>query len=179
LALMCLNALSGCALPASKATPSSILLPPPGDLQLVEALAKPQAHTGAAVRWGGNVIHVDHDSAGNAAIQIIERRLDAQGRPREGSSSDGRFVIKATTEVDPNFYARDRLITVFGTIEGTASTQMGDSSQSLPVVRVGEFMLWLPRWRDDPWWNHDHAHDRFGPNVRFGIGISNFRRHHH
>ena len=153
--------------------------PPPGDLQLVEALAKPATHTGAAVRWGGNVIHVEHDNVGNAAIQIIERRLDAQGRPLEGSPSDGRFVIKATAEVDADFYARDRLITVFGTIVGTASTQVGDSSQSLPVIRVRDFMLWLPRWRDEPGWHHDHSHDRYGPNVRFGVGISNFRRYHH
>lgn len=153
--------------------------PPLGDLQLVEALARPQTHTGAAVRWGGNVIHVDHDSAGNATIQIIERRLDPQGRPIDGSPSDGRFVINATAEVDPDTYARDRLITVFGTIDGTASTQVGGSSQFLPVIRVHDFMLWRPRWRDDPWWHHDQGHDRYGPNIRFGVGISNFRRYHH
>jgi outer membrane lipoprotein len=185
-ALVCLTALGGCALPASRVTPPSIVQPPPGDLQLVEALARPQAHAGATVRWGGNIIHVAHDSVGNATIQIIERRLDAQGRPLEGSPSDGRFVIKASAEVDPAFFARDRLLTVFGTIEGTVNTQVGDSTQSLPVVRVRDFMFWLPRWHDDPWhydpWHYDpwwhHGHHRYGPNVRFGVGISNFHHHH-
>ena len=66
-----------------------------GDLQLVEVTVNPQLHTGATVRWGGNVIQVDHDSTGNALIQVIERRLDTDGRPIEGSASDGRFMISA------------------------------------------------------------------------------------
>jgi len=189
--LVCIGALSGCAVPAANPIPLNIQLPPPGDLQLVETHADPKAHTGATVRWGGNVIQVNHDSAGNALIQVIERRLDAQGRPIEGSVSDGRFVISATPNVDPQLYARDQLLTVAGTISGGVTTLIGDETQTLPVVQVSEFMVWLPRWRYDPYrapywdpyWDPYWGpywgpyHYGYGPRVRFGVGVGGYRRY--
>jgi len=176
-ALMCISALSGCALPESRPIPAVILTPPPGDLQLIETSADPQKHAGATVRWGGNVIHFERDGAGNALIQVVERRLDADGRPIEGSASDGRFMIKATADVDPEFYARDRIITVSGTIDGGVTARIGEQTLSMPVVHVSEFMLWLPRYRYDPYWRHYDDH-WYGPRVRFGVRMSNYQNSH-
>lgn len=176
LALSALSVLAGCALPVADPIPGAITTPPAGDLQLIETQVDPKAHTGKRVRWGGNVIQVNRDAAGTASIQVIERRLDAEGRPIEGSVSDGRFMIKAAAGVDPQFYSRDRLITVAGTIDGAVTAHTGASEKTMPLVRVSEFMLWLPQWRHDPYWRHD---DRwYGPRIHFGVGASNYRYHH-
>ena len=178
------------------ADPAAIAVPPAGDLQLVEVAVNPQLHTGATVRWGGNVIQVDHDSAGNALIQVIERRLDTDGRPIEGSTSDGRFMISATADVDPRFYSRDRLLTVAGTINGGVSANVGDTALTMPVVQVSEFMVWEPHWRNDPYWGpyQDPYWDPYwapywgpywgpyrswyGPRFGFGVGAG-YRRDHY
>ena len=177
-----LSALSGCVATAPEPIPAAIHLPPRGDLQLVETSAHPAAHAGASVRWGGNVIAIERDSAGNALIQVIERRLDADGRPVAGSPSDGRFMIKATAAVDRNFYARDRLITVAGTLDGSATVQVGEKTLAIPLVHVNEFMLWLPNIRDDgPYWGYydDYRYGPgYGPHIGFGLGLHRYQHGH-
>ena len=175
LILLYTGALSGCVVTDPVPIAATIRVPPQGDLQLVETSANPASHVGASVRWGGNVIAVEHDSAGNALIQVIERRLDAQGRPIEGSASDGRFVIKASAAVDRQFYARDRMITVAGTIDGNATVHIGEKTLALPVVHVKEFMLWVPNLRDRPHWRH---YDDYWYEPRIGFGRSSRNYHH-
>ncbi|MFT5175457.1 MAG: outer membrane lipoprotein [Gammaproteobacteria bacterium] len=177
LVLLCTGALSGCVVIDPTPIAATIRVPPKGDLQLVETSAKPVSHSGASVRWGGNVIEVEHDSAGNALIQVIERRLDADGRPIEGSASDGRFMIKASAAVDRQFYARDRMITVAGTIDGNTTVRVSEKTLTVPVVHVNEFMLWLPNLRDGPYWRHYDDY-WYGSRIGFGHRSRNYQHRH-
>ena len=147
-------------------------MPPPGDLQLVEARQAPERHRGARVRWGGTVVATRRDDAGNTRVEVVERRLDDRGRPRPGSASDGRFVILAAPEVDSSLYLRGNEITVAGILDGTVDGSIGEQPQHFPVVRVEDFVRWESRWpyhAYDPW---------YGPRVRFGVGIGHYRHHH-
>ncbi len=174
--------LSGCASRPERPIPERISAPPAGDLQLVEARRDPQTYVGAAVRWGGHVVAVERDDAGNARVQVLERRLDDSGRPMPGSPSDGRFLIFATPDVDPGLYARGAEITVAGTLQAPVSASIAQRPEQLPVVRVEAFALWEPRWYPDPyhdhWPYHGYGHPWYGPRVHFGIGISHLRHHH-
>jgi starvation-inducible outer membrane lipoprotein len=109
---------------------------------------------------GRNVIHVGHGKVGNASIQVIERRLDSDGRPLEGSASDGRFMI-----------------TVAGTIDGNAQVSLGDRLQTIPMLRAEEYQLWLPGLRDDPY-RRLHDDHWYGPSIRFRLGSHNYQHGH-
>ena len=134
---------------------------------------------GTAIRWGGHVIDVVRDDSGNARVQVLERRLDGDGRPLPGSPSDGRFIIEATPSVDPDLYTPGAAITVAGTITGVLDASVGNVRVRLPVVRVREFMHWEDAWGGDP---YGYPAPWYGPRVHFGVGISNFQAgpgHHH
>lgn len=178
--------LCGCAGQPREPVPERIAAPPPGDLQLVEVRQDPQAHVGAPVRWGGTVIGSGRDADGNVRVQVVERRLDDAGRPLPGSPSDGRFVIRAAPDVNPDLYARGNDVTVAGTLDTPVDARVGDGTARLPVVRVEAFMLWGPYWRTDPWYPYGHGvwfpygHGApwYGPYRHFGPGHLPPHLHH-
>ncbi len=150
--------LSGCATPYGyDAIPDAIRQPPAGNLQLVEALSQPKLHLGTAVRWGGSVITVRRSADGNAEIEILERRLDDQGRPRDSGPSDGRFLIRATGTVDSTLYHPGSRITVAGTFQRLEQRQVGAARQPLALVNVSDYIQWAevypePFYYDPPYY---------------------------
>jgi len=143
--------LGACATVPQQPVPQDIRHPPAGDLQLVEARQDPERHLGSTVRWGGTVVAVERDAGGNARVEVLERRLDEDGRPLPGSASDGRFVIRAAPEVDQSIYRRGSEITIAGTLEGVTDGRIGEEAVRLPVVRVHNFVQWPSYWRRYPY----------------------------
>lgn len=173
--------LSGCAGVQPQPVPERITRPPTGDLQLAEVRGAPERFLGSPVRWGGTVIEVERDAAGNARVQVLERRLDGEGRPIPGSASDGRFLILAAPDVDPDLYPRGAELTVAGTVREQQSVRIGDRSVAVPRVQVEVFQRWEPVWQaspyDDPYYYPYpypypwYGPPWYGPRVRFGVGI--------
>ena len=173
--------LAGCAGAPERPVPQAIREPPGGDLQLVEARQAPERYIGSRVRWGGTVVWVQRDAGGIATVEVLERRLDAGGRPLPGSASDGRFVIRAAPDVDSSLYRRGNDITVAGTVEAVIDGRIGDETVRLPVVRVDAFALWPPLYHPDPWYPYGYPYRYgydpwfYGPRAHFGIGAGHIR----
>ena len=178
--LLAVDLLAGCA--ASPPLPTAITTPPPGNVQLVEVQRDPQAAAGARVRWGGTVVSVSAEGGGVARIEVLERKLDAGGRPLGYTPSDGRFVIRAAPEVDPWKYRVGSEITVAGTVSGAVTSVAGGS---VPVLEVEHFARWAPPrryyhdpyyyddplwgpgpWYHDPWYRHRHPY-----GLHYGLGV--------
>ncbi len=164
-------ALAGCA--AGAPLPKSIAHAPPGNVQLVEAMRNLDAAIGTRVRWGGSVVEIIPEAGGATRIEILERKLDGGGRPLNHGPSDGRFAIRAAPEVDPGRYSLGSEVTVAGSIEGTVVSSAGDT---IPLVRVEDFVRWLPplRYYDDPLygpgpWYYDPWYPRY--RSGFGVGV--------
>jgi outer membrane lipoprotein len=164
---------AGCAGLEPEPVPEAIVIPPAGDLQLVEAGQSPDDHLGTRVRWGGTIIRVERDASGNSRVEVVERRLDDTGRPLPGSPSDGRFIILAAPSVDPDLYARGGEVTVAGVLADAVDGRIGDAPTRLPVVRVEQFVRWEPRWRSHPYYYDPW----YGPHYRFGVGIGHGFHH--
>lgn len=172
-------ALAGCAGLQPQPLPVRIVQPPTGDLQLAEVLGDATRYLGAPVRWGGTVVAVERDSVGNARVQVVERRLDGEGRPIPGSASDGRFLISAAPGVEPDLYQRGAEITVAGAVSEAQEVRIGERMVSVPRVQVEVFQRWEPIWRgypyDDPfyypYYHPWYGHPWHGPRVHFGIGV--------
>jgi outer membrane lipoprotein len=140
--LLLLLALAGCA----SDIPRPIREAPPGDLRPAQALAEAETRQGTAVRWGGAVASVENRSD-ETWLEIVEHPLYSDGRPRRTDRSDGRFLARVPGFLDPALYARQRFVTVAGTLEEPVTRTIGAYPYRYPVVRATGHYLW-PREPD-------------------------------
>jgi outer membrane lipoprotein len=131
-------------------------------ITLAQALAQADALKGRAVRWGGAIARIDNRKD-ETWIEIVEQPLSSDGEPALRDSSGGRFIAKVAGFLDPALYAPNRLMTVAGTLDGTATRSIGEYPYQYPVVKVGAYYLWphpprgvnhyyYPPYWYDPWY---------------------------
>ena len=155
-----LLAVAGLVLAGCTTVPEAIRKPPADDLQLAAVRPDPERYRDAVVRWGGLIAGVRND-ANETVIEIVGRRLDSQGRPRDEDRSEGRFLARVGGFLDPAVYANSRELTVRGVLEGAVEQPIGEYRYRYPKVRVEQLYLWPVRlppdpyyYRYDPYWTY-------------------------
>ena len=157
----------GCATQA----PPFLRDPLPDVPALGSVRAEPTAYVGRKVRWGGSIEQLDNQ-AQETWLEIVERPLDSNGRPRESDHSGGRFIAKVTGFLDPVIYTSGRDISVSGSVDGEISRKIGEFDYRYIVVKVDASHLWPPLvpvapaiyydpfWYNPwyPYWPHRHRH---------------------
>jgi len=143
-------ALSGCA----SQLPESIR----GDGSKLTTYTQVQAASvetiGEQVRWGGVIAEV-RNGENASELEVVGFRTRSAGRPEVNDDSYGRFRVIVNGFVDPEVYAKGRLITVLGTYTGIERGTIGEYNFDFPVVRASGMELWRetqPRasdWRFD------------------------------
>jgi outer membrane lipoprotein len=131
--------LAGCS-----TVPEVIKSPPPGDVHVGEVRAEPARFVGTDVRWGGSVVTVRNERDATV-LQIVARRLDSSGQPRDEDRTEGRFLAKVSGFLDPAVYEKGREVTVRGRVEGVVEETIGEFRYQYPVVAVEHLHLWAPR----------------------------------
>lgn len=143
--------LVGCATPG----PTFLRETMPDNPTLSQVNAATANYTGQSVRWGGTIFKVEN-RAQETWIEIVERPLDAQGRPRNSDQSDGRFIVRIVRFLEPTIYTQGRVITVLGIVDGVNSGKIGDYDYAYPVVKTDAVHLWVQeisvRPPPDPYW---------------------------
>lgn len=158
--------LAGCA----NGLPQAIREAPAEEVALAAAFKNPEGLRGRAVRWGGAIASVEnrHDETW---VEIVERPLYRDGEPRVTDQSGGRFLAQLKGFVDPVIYAKGRLVTVAGTLDGTVTRKIGEHPYTYPVVRGDVIYLWPNAPRDvyhhyspfpyDPWYPWGYPYRRY------------------
>lgn len=123
--------------------PEAIREAPPGNFSLSEVQRDVAAHIGQRVRWGGRIAAVDN-RAKETWLDIVAQPLDSDGRPRTGDASLGRFLARVTGFLDPAVYAKGRLVTVAGPVEGALTRPIGEYPYRYIVVKADTVKLWEP-----------------------------------
>ena len=152
LAVTVVLALAGCA----TTIPRSIREPAPGNITLARARAAGPELTGKQIRWGGTIATTTNRKR-DTWLEVVERPLDSEGRPRRTDRTGGRFLVRVAGFLDPSVYARGRDITVSGTLLAPQSGTIGEYPYLFPVVNAGQIHLWprprpVPRYDYDPFW---------------------------
>jgi outer membrane lipoprotein len=103
--------------------------------------ARPQPAMGSRVQWGGSILATTNLEA-STLVEVLAYPLDSRAKPRTDQEPMGRFVLEERGYLEPATYARDRLITVVGTLSGTRAGRVGESPHTQPVVTPQQTYLW-------------------------------------
>lgn len=129
-------ALAGCALHPRPQAPNVNTR-----LTLAEALAHPHRTIGVRVRWGGMILRDTVGAHGNT-LTVLAYPLTRGGRPRLSKTAWGRFQAHTKHYLDPIMYARGRLITIVGTLNGTSSGYVGQARYIFAQVALQASHVW-------------------------------------
>ncbi len=120
--------------------------------------AKAQQAANVSVRWGGEVVKVNNFSD-HTMVEVIGRDLNKSGVPLKSDHSDGRFMARINSFIDPENIKPGREITVRGTLSEWQSGKIGEYDYIYPVLDVEEHKIWPKRrayrshYRHDPFWD--------------------------
>jgi outer membrane lipoprotein len=121
-------------------------------------LASPQTYEGRVVRLGGVIITTENLEE-DTILEILEKPLNWQGRPKEGDESGGRFKVVFREFLDQAVYRPDRPVTVVGEITGVETGTIGEAIYHFPLLSGKDIRLWKERGYYD------------GPRFHIGIGV--------
>jgi outer membrane lipoprotein len=111
------------------------------DISYAQANQNIDSHKNVSVRWGGVIIDVENEEE-FSLVQALFYPLDYLGRPQLDEPHGGRFVIKSTEFLDPVIYAKDREITVVGTLNGSIERTVGKKGIHVPLLLSAAIYLW-------------------------------------
>lgn len=136
MSLLSLSLLVACSYMAPSIKP-----PPEGDLSLQQVMTDIHSHTGKRVRWGGKIIAVEN-SEQQSEIQVVQFPLNRTGRPDDSSNSEGRFIVRSSSFLDPEVYKSDSFITVLGEIVDQKTITVDKKQLVLPVITMSKEQRW-------------------------------------
>lgn len=129
--------LAGCA----TGVPDSIRDPSATTVEVSQVQTQPNRYLGQRVRWGGTILGVSNREH-TTEIEVLSRRLGHDGAPVSDSRGQGRFIAEVPGFLDPAEYAKDRKLTLVGTLSGMETRPVGDYPYRYPVLRVESRHLW-------------------------------------
>jgi outer membrane lipoprotein len=161
LLLVCMT-LSACA-----GLPSAVKDVPVANITYTQASQNPDNYKDTSVRWGGVIIDVENEE-NFTLVQVLSYPLNFSGRPQLTKSSEGRFIIKSSAFLDPAVYAKDREITVAGSLEGDIQRMIGKKTVRMPLISSTALYLW-PIYQSDPYGYRGYGGYGFSPYFGYGF----------
>ncbi len=164
--------ISGCAYPISKELRQEATK----EITFPMVLQNPTGYVGSIVIWGGKIIETQN-VAGGSEIFVLETPLDYQEMPEAEKYSEGRFIAKSSTFLDPEVYKKGRTITVAGEIAGRETKPLGKAEYTYPVIMVKQIHLWKkhrayytypPPYYYGPYYRPYDWYGPYGPYDRYG-----------
>jgi len=122
-------------------------------------IAEPAVSLGKVALWGGTILDTSN-LQDKTRIEMLAYPLDGSNQPRLESKPLGRFIIEHAGFLEPTTYAQGRQLTVLGSVTGTESGQVGETSYNYPVISDRQLHLWPQAGSSST-----------RSNVHFGIGI--------
>ena len=148
-----------------------------------EILKNPNAYKGKSVVWGGEIIETTNKQDGTTLIEVFQRSLNWREEPI--GSSEGRFLVRVDSYLDPYVYSQGRKITVAGEILGEDVRPLGEMDYWYPLVFSKQLHLWeyyYPYSYYSPGWYYDPWYPWWGWGYPYGLGFGfgyHYHHHHH
>jgi outer membrane lipoprotein len=117
----------------------------------------PESYQGKNILVGGQILGTTAWE-GETWVEVLQKPLDWQNKPKDTDESFGRFLIRFESFADPAIYAAGKKITLVGEVLGKKVRPLKDMDYAYPVLTPRDHYLWKPE-------------DSSGPSFHFGIGV--------
>ena len=117
----------------------------------------PESHQGKNILVGGLILGTTARE-GETWVEVLQKPLDWQHKPKDTDESFGRFLIRFESFADPAIYTAGKKITVLGEVLGKKVQPLKEMDYAYPVLIPREHHLWKPE-------------DSSSPSFHFGIGV--------
>lgn len=104
-------------------------------------LENPQKYMGMTVILGGYILQTKNFEK-ETRITVLQTPLDFQEKPKDTDASQGRFMFVYDGFLDPEIYAKDRIITVGGVVVGEITSDDPSITYNYPLIRASDIYLW-------------------------------------
>ena len=104
-------------------------------------IAEPSISLGKIALWGGTILDT-RNLKESTQIEVLAYPLDSFHRPMQEERPLGRFIIQHQGFLEPTTYAQGRLLSVLGSVSGSYSGKIGESSYTYPVISTQQLHLW-------------------------------------
>lgn len=122
-------------------------------------IAEPESSRDKIALWGGTILDT-RNMKDMTQIEVLAYPLSSSHRPLLESKPLGRFLIQHKGYLEATSYAQGRQLTVLGSVSGSQSGKVGDSTYNYPVISSTQLHLWSQS--DEP---------RNRTSFHFGVGV--------
>lgn len=150
---------SGCARAISK----ELRIQMKDEINIKQAIKNPDTYHGKMVIWGGIIVKAENLKKGTL-LEIVQKPVTLEKRPRPVDQSDGRFLALYEGYLDVAIYSEGREVTVAGRLKELKEKLLGEIEYTYPVVSAEEVHLWPPRQKKEyyiypqPYWHYPWYH---------------------
>lgn len=106
-----------------------------------ELRQNPDAFRGRTVIVGGDILST-RNAPQQTFVEVLQKPLGALETPLMTDRTEGRFMVRCDTYLDPALYDRGRQVTVAGRVLGSFSGKVGDAQYVYPLISCIEIHLW-------------------------------------
>lgn len=117
----------------------------------------PEQYQGKKILAGGQILGTTTHE-GETWVEVLQKPLDWQHKPKDTDESFGRFLIRFQGFADPAIYTPGKKITVLGEVRGKKVQPLKEMDYVYPVLSPRDHHLWKPE-------------SEGGPRFHFGIGV--------
>lgn len=110
-------------------------------VEIPRLLEFPEFYQGKTLLLGGVIVASEVNREGSL-LEVLRYELDRSDRPLQPDETSGRFLVRTPRFLDPELYAKGRLVSLTGTFEKVESRPLGDLTYRYPLLSLGEIYLW-------------------------------------
>ncbi len=167
--------LSGCYKTYQETLPPQLSSQIDLTLGFSQILATPDQYIGKSIILGGQILSAKRLQHSTELI-ILQLPLRDDGEPmRELTESQGRFIASQQEFLDPATVPAGTRITLVGTISGSRSQELDETTYTYPILELQHFHIWPSQNVDSlyygpppyPYWGpYPYYHPYWGPRGR-------------
>lgn len=109
-----------------------------------DIMKNPEAYVENTVVLGG-IIASSINTEEGTYIEVVQKPLDARGRPLDIDLSYGRFIVLYEGYLDTVIYTTGKEMTVAGKVMGKKIRPLGQIMYPYPLIKAKEIYLFEPR----------------------------------
>ena len=117
----------------------------------------PESYEGKNILVGGDIL-ATNAREGETWVEVLQKPLDWQNKPKDTDESYGRFLLRIPGFADPAIYSPGKKITVLGEVEGKKVQRLRELNYTYPVLLPREHYLWKTPAEG-------------APQFHFGLGV--------